>query len=140
MTAASSAWVVVGPSPVLVPDAGGGPLSDEVGERHVQGVGDEQQVVDECPVRALLDPVDRLAVEAGEFAELLLREPVDGAGGADVVSDGLPAGDDRCGQGFGWHAYTLVGGVIVVCTIVGTFASADSGQYARPSRLKRSFE
>jgi hypothetical protein len=43
-----------------------------------------------------------------------------GAGGADVVSDGLSAGEYPGGHGVGGHGYTLVGGVIFVCTIAGT--------------------
>jgi hypothetical protein len=109
---------------------GSRPSSDEVGERGVEGIGDADQVIDARRVGALLDPIDRFAVEAGELAELLLCEFALGAGGADVVSDGLSAGEYPGGQGIGGHAYTLVAGVIIVCTIVGTFARSRSGQNA----------
>jgi hypothetical protein len=87
-------------------------------------------VVDERRVRAVLDPVDCLAVQARRLAELLLCELPLSPGGADAVSDGLSAGEYPGGQGIGGHAYTLVAGVIIVCTIVGTFARSRSGQNA----------
>ena len=108
--------------------AGDSPSLHEVGEGHIEDVGDQDQVVDARRVGALFDPVDRLAVEASQLAERLLCELPLCAGGSDMVSDGLSAGEYPGGQGIGWHAYTLVGAVIIVCTIVGTFERSRSGQ------------
>lgn len=101
-------------------------LSNEVGERHVERVGDEEQVVEECGVRALLDSVDGLTVQPGEFPELLLTQLRVGPCGPHMTPDRLAAGDYPLGQRIGWHALTLVGPVIIVCTNVGTFGSLDS--------------
>jgi hypothetical protein len=69
-----------------------------------------------------------------------LRELLACAFGPDVVPDGSTALQYSVGHGVGWHAYTLVGAVIDVCTIVGTLASATRRAPATDSRLKRSFE
>ena len=93
---------------------------DEVGERYVESMGDEQQVIDECAVSALLDPVDRLPVEVYELGELFLAQPLRRPRGADVVPDLAASVEDPVGQRIGWHPYTLAGVMIIVCTIVGT--------------------
>ena len=98
----------------------------QIREGDVEGVGDEEQVVDERRMRSLFDPVDGLAVEAREFPESFLSEFLACPFGPDLVSDGVAALQDSGGQGLGWHAYTLVGPLIVVCTIVGTFASGPT--------------
>jgi len=115
-------------------------LSDEVGERNFECVSDEEQVVDARCVRALLDAVDGLAVQSGELAESLLCEFLACAFGSDRASDGLSAGGYPVGQRVGWHAYTLVGAVIIVCTTVGTFEGSRSGQFETPNRIKHTFE
>ena len=72
-----------------------------------------------------------------------------GLAGALYVSALRTAGPDRFAIPFSIEVVimvavggrgTLVGAVIVVCTIVGTFVSVLSGHRARPGRLKRSFE
>jgi hypothetical protein len=112
----------------------------QIREGHTEGVGDEQQVVDERRVRSLFDPVDGLAVEARHFPESFLCEFLAYPFGPDLVSDGVTALQDSGGRGLGWHAYTLVGPLIVVCTIVGTFAGGPTMLPATACRLKHSFE
>lgn len=97
-------------------------------------------MIDESGVCALLNAVDRLAVEVDEFAEFLLGELPLGAGSPDVVSDLASAGWNPGGQRIGWHASTLVGPVISVCTIVGTFPGTVSGRTATHSVRKHPFE
>lgn len=94
--------------------------ADEVGEGHVEGVSDEEQMVQQGGVGALLDPVDGLAVEAHELTEFLLAESLSPASCPDGISDGPAAGEYPVGQRIRWHAYTLVNVLINVCTIVGT--------------------
>lgn len=90
-----------------------------------------------CPV---FDAADRLAIEADLFRESLLCEFLACAFGSDVAPDGLSSGGYPVGQVFGWHGSTLVGAVIIVCTIVGTFASGALLMVASGMRIKRSFE
>lgn len=111
-----------GPPPVLPRPAAGSP--HQISERHTESISNERQMIDERRIRALLDPVDRLPVEAGQLGKPLLCERLAHTFGPDVVPDGSTALQYPVGHGVGWHAYTLVGPVIDVCTIVGTFASA----------------
>ena len=80
-------------------------------------------MVNERGVGALLDAVDRLPVEARQFSESLLCELLALAFGPDTVPDGSTAFKYPVGQGISWHPYTLVGRVIIVCTMLGTFVS-----------------
>jgi hypothetical protein len=88
----------------------------------------------------LLDAVDRLPVEAGQFSESLLCELLALTFGPDVVPDGSTAFKYPVGRGVGWHAYTLVGLLIIVCTSLGTFASMDQRRSASLPPRKHSFE
>ncbi len=97
-------------------------------------------MVDERGVRALLDPVDRLAVQPGEFTELLLAESSGGTGSTHPVPDAPAAGEDPSGQGIGWHPSTLAALVIFVCTILGTSRVYVSAQARDSQTLKRPFE
>lgn len=91
-------------------------------------------------VRCLLDSVDGLPVEPRVFGELLLAQLPFTADGANAVSDLASAGWYPGGQRIGWHAYTLVGAVTGVCTIVGTFQRADFSPATTPSVGKHTFE
>lgn len=112
----------------------------KISKRHVEGSGDECQVVDQRRVRALLDPVDRLPVEADPLREAFLCELLACAFGADVVPDGPALQEYPVGHGVGWHGSTLVGAVIDVCTIDGTFTEQTRSADATKPPLKRSFE
>lgn len=81
---------------------------------------DSDQMVDVRAVSALLDPVDRLAVEVDALGELLLAQVAGCTGGANMVSDLAAAGEHPLGQGIGRHPYTLSAPMIFVCTIFGT--------------------
>lgn len=53
--------------------AGGGPSSlDEVRERQVEGPRDSEQVVHQCSLVALFDPVDGLPVHPRQLGKLFL--------------------------------------------------------------------
>lgn len=78
-------------------------------------------MVNERRVSPLLDPIDRLAVEAGALGKPFLCEFLAQAFGSDAVPDGPALLQDPVGHRVGWHGYTLVGPVIDVCTIDGTF-------------------
>src|SRR5688572_9807513 len=93
----------------------------KISEGDIEGAGDQRQVVDQRRVGALLDPVHRLPVQAGVLSEPLLCEFLACAFGADVVPDGPALQEYPVGHGVGWHGSTLVGAVIDVCTIDGTF-------------------
>ena len=97
-------------------------------------------MIDESGVGALLDPIDRFAIQVGKFAELLLAQLPLTADGANSVSDLTSAGWYPSGQRIGWHAYTLVGAVIRVCTIAGTFPRIVFGRYTTPLTVKHTFE
>lgn len=97
-------------------------------------------MIEERGVSAVLDAADRLPVEVDEFGESLLCQLLTCAFGSDVAPDGLSSGGYPVGQVFGWHGSTLVGAVIIVCTIVGTFASGALLMVASGERIKRSFE
>ncbi len=109
----------LGPPSVSVARADGG-STHEIRERNTEHVSDEQQMIQERRICALLNPVDGFAVEAGELAESLLAELGSVAGSSDVGPDLAAAGEDPGGQRIGWHPYTLAGPMIIVCTIVGT--------------------
>jgi hypothetical protein len=115
-------------------------VTHKIRERHVEGIGDERHVVDQRRVRSLLNPVDRFPVEAGHLGKSFLCELLACAFGPDVIPDGSTALKYPVGHGVGWHAYTLVGAVIDVCTIVGTFASAMNRASATRPQPKHSFE
>lgn len=97
-------------------------------------------MIDERGVCALFDPVDRLPVEADAFRKSFLREFLARAFGPDLVPDGSTAFKYPVGHGVGWHAYTLVGAVIDVCTIDGTFATQTERASATDPRPKHPFE
>ncbi len=78
-------------------------------------------MVDERGVDALLDPVHGLSVQVGHLGEAFLCELLAQAFGADTVPDRSTLLEYPVGQGVGWHGSTLVGAVIDVCTIDGTF-------------------
>lgn len=80
-------------------------------------------MIDERRVGPLLDPVDGLPIEAGGFAESFLCQLLAFSFGSDGVPNGSTALLDPVGQGIGWHPLTLVGHVINVCTMLGTFVS-----------------
>lgn len=97
-------------------------------------------MIQERGVGAVLDAADRLAVEAGEFCESLLCDLLARAFGANMVPDGSTAGWYPVGHGVGWHRSTLVGVVIIVCTMLGTFTGEALGVISSGKRIKRSFE
>lgn len=109
-------------------------------QRHTESIRDEQQVVDERRVCPLLDPVDGFPVKAGDFSKSLLRELLALTFGSDAVPDGPALLQDPVGHRVGWHGYTLVGPVIDVCTIGGTFPCRAGGVSATHPGLKHSFE
>jgi hypothetical protein len=80
---------------------GGSP--DEVGERDVEGVGEDEKVVEVGRPMRVLPSTDALGITAGAFTKLFLRKAGCLPGGAELSPDGPSAGEDPGGRGVAMH-------------------------------------
>lgn len=79
-------------------------LADQVSERHIDGVGDEDEPVHPRGAFAEFGAVDGLSAQPGRLGESLLGEVGAEPGVADGVADFTAALEDAGGwRGRGWH-------------------------------------